>query len=102
MRDRLPPGIATRAKKGFGIPVAKWFKDELRDLAHDVLSESRLRPQGLFHWPEVARLQDEHRRGVRDNRKQLWTLFMFQLWHEEYVGRGADAPRGRTARWTPV
>jgi asparagine synthase (glutamine-hydrolysing) len=89
MRDVLPPGIAARRKKGFGIPVAKWFKGELRDLARDMLSESRLREQGLFHGPVVSRLLDDHFTGVRDNRKQLWTLFMFQLWYDEYA-------RGRT------
>jgi len=93
MAPHLPPGIAARGKKGFGIPVAKWFQGELRDLARDTLSETRLRHHGLFHWPVVARLLDDHFRGRRDNRKQLWTLFMFQLWYEEYVrGRGATAP----------
>ena len=87
MQPHLPPGIAARAKKGFGIPVAKWFQGELRDLARDTLSESRLGHHGMFHWPVVERLLDEHFRGRRDNRKQLWTLFMFQLWYEEY-GRG--------------
>src|SRR5262249_16566033 len=33
MAKRLPPGIAARRKKGFGIPVARWFKGELRELA---------------------------------------------------------------------
>jgi asparagine synthase (glutamine-hydrolysing) len=94
MQPYLPPGIAARAKKGFGIPVAKWFQGELRDLARDTLSESRLAQHGMFHWPVVARLLDEHFRGRRDNRKQLWTLFMFQLWYEEY-GRRADGTRVR-------
>ena len=85
MQDRLPPGIAARAKKGFGIPVAKWFKGELRELACDTLSESRIRDQGLFQWPEVSRLLTDHFAGKRDNRKQLWTLFMFQLWHDQYA-----------------
>jgi asparagine synthase (glutamine-hydrolysing) len=73
------------------MPVAKWFKGELRDLATDVLSETRIRQQGLFHWPEVSRLLDEHFRGSRDNRKQLWTLFMFQLWYDSYAARPANA-----------
>jgi hypothetical protein len=27
---------------------------------------------------------DDHLAGRRDNRKQLWTLFAFQMWHEGY------------------
>ena len=85
MADRLPPGIARRGKKGFGIPVAKWFRGELRPLLHDTLSPSRLRQQGIFRPEAVQRLLLEHDRGSHDHRKQLWTLFMFQLWSDTYA-----------------
>ncbi len=105
MQERLPPGIAGRGKKGFGIPVAQWFRGELRELATDMLAPARIRAQGIFHWPVVARLLDEHFRGLRDHRKQLWTLFVFQLWHDRYAARAvpaaarvaAAAVRGATA-----
>jgi asparagine synthase (glutamine-hydrolysing) len=84
MRDKLPPEILGRRKKGFGIPVGQWFRNDLRGLMLDVLSESRIRRQGLFNAGEVTRLVDEHLRGTKDNRKQLWTLFIFQLWYEHY------------------
>jgi asparagine synthase (glutamine-hydrolysing) len=86
MAERLPPGIARRGKKGFGIPVAKWFRGELRSLVHEVLSPARLRQQGIFHPGTVQRLLLEHDRGSHDHRKQLWTLFMFQLWSDTYAG----------------
>ncbi|HUF01833.1 MAG TPA: asparagine synthase (glutamine-hydrolyzing), partial [Gaiellaceae bacterium] len=79
--DRLPEGIAGRRKKGFGIPVAEWLKGELRDLLGDELSSERLRAQGIFEPAEVQRLVREHAAGRRDQRKPLWTLLMFQLWH---------------------
>ena len=87
MADVLPPGIAARAKKGFGIPVAEWFKGELREPLHDELSADRLRRQGIFEATEVQRLLAEHLAGRRDHRKQLWTLFMFQLWHRRWIER---------------
>jgi asparagine synthase (glutamine-hydrolysing) len=89
MAGKLPPDILARGKKGFGIPVAKWFRNELRKMLLDTLSEARIRQQGLFDCREVARLLEEHQHGTRDNRKQLWTLFMFQLWFEKYVGSSA-------------
>ena len=92
MGKRLPPGIAARGKKGFGIPVARWFRGELRELACDVLDAGRIRQQGIFRWRAVERLLDEHFRGVRDNRKQLWTLFVFQLWYDRFASRPAVAP----------
>jgi asparagine synthase (glutamine-hydrolysing) len=101
MGDVLPPGIATRAKKGFGIPVAAWFKGELREALQDELSPERIRRQGLFEPAEVNRLVSEHLSGRRDHRKPLWTLFVFQLWHRRWLeGRAASSagePRVLTA-----
>jgi len=81
MRSVLPPGIADRPKKGFGIPIAEWFKDELREALLDELSAERLGRQGLFNAVEVQKLVSEHLTGKADHRKQLWTLFTFQLWY---------------------
>jgi asparagine synthase (glutamine-hydrolysing) len=88
MQNKLPREILGRRKKGFGIPVAKWFRNDLRELMLDYLSESRLRRQGLFNPAEVTRLVAEHLRGTKDNRKQLWTLLIFQLWTEHYYVKG--------------
>jgi asparagine synthase (glutamine-hydrolysing) len=83
----LPPETISRPKKGFGIPVAKWLRDDLRDAVRESLSPERLRSQGLFDPQGVARLLEEHNSGVRDHRKQLWALFAFQQWHHEWVER---------------
>jgi asparagine synthase (glutamine-hydrolysing) len=92
MRDKLPSEILTRSKKGFGIPVGRWFQDRLQGLARETFSEQRLKQQGLFNHRTVARLFNEHLTGVRDHRKQLWTLFIFQLWFEKYFSKSAPAP----------
>jgi asparagine synthase (glutamine-hydrolysing) len=89
MADVLPPGIADRPKKGFGIPLAEWLKKDLRAQLEDELSPSRLERQGIFDAREVQRLVSEHLDGRRDHRKQLWTLLVFQLWHR----RWNDAPK---------
>ena len=81
----VPPFVWRRGKKGFGVPFAKWLKGELRPLAHDLLSPERLRRTGLFDPNYVARLQDEHERGIANHRKLLWTLLSFELWRESFV-----------------
>jgi asparagine synthase (glutamine-hydrolysing) len=81
----VPPFVWRRGKKGFGVPFAKWLKSELKPLAHDLLSPERLRRNGLFNPEYVARLQDEHERGVANHRKLLWTLLSFELWRESFV-----------------
>ncbi|HSB26409.1 MAG TPA: asparagine synthase (glutamine-hydrolyzing) [Pyrinomonadaceae bacterium] len=83
--DMLPRFVTRRPKKGFGVPVAEWLKFKLRPLARDLLSPERVRRAGVFNPEFVSRLQDEHERGVANHRKLLWTLLMFELWHESFI-----------------
>lgn len=83
--DLVPPFVTRRSKKGFGVPVAEWLKGKLRPLARDLLSPDRVRSAGVFNPEYVTRLQDEHERGLANHRKQLWTLLMFELWHESFI-----------------
>jgi asparagine synthase (glutamine-hydrolysing) len=85
VKELLPPVVTRRGKKGFGVPVAEWLKEKLRPLARDLLSPERVRRAGVFNPNYIARLQDEHERGVANHRKLLWTLLMFELWHESFV-----------------
>jgi asparagine synthase (glutamine-hydrolysing) len=87
----LPEAILNRPKKGFGIPVAKWFQGELKSTMLDVFAPSRLREAGLFEVSAVEKLVKDHLDGTRDNRKPLWTLFMFELWREAYLKTPASA-----------
>jgi asparagine synthase (glutamine-hydrolysing) len=84
---RLPEAILRRGKKGFGIPVARWLRGPLCGLLEEKLGPDRLKRQGLFRPEVVARLIGEHKSGARDNRKPLWTLLMFQLWHQHWLER---------------
>ncbi|HEY6231195.1 MAG TPA: asparagine synthase (glutamine-hydrolyzing) [Pyrinomonadaceae bacterium] len=83
--DFLPPFVTRRGKKGFGVPVAEWLKGKLRPLARDLLSPDRVRRAGVFNPAYVTKLQDEHERGIANHRKLLWTLLMFELWHESFI-----------------
>jgi asparagine synthase (glutamine-hydrolysing) len=85
MRGILPNRILDRPKKGFGIPVADWFRGPLREQMLSVLSPERITREGFFDPAAVGRLIDDHLEGRRDNRKQLWTLFAFELWHDGYL-----------------
>jgi asparagine synthase (glutamine-hydrolysing) len=88
LRGILPDSILKRPKKGFGIPVAHWFRGPLKEQMLSVLSPERIARKGFFEPSAVARLIDDHLAGRVDNRKQLWTLFVFDLWHDGYLSRG--------------
>jgi asparagine synthase (glutamine-hydrolysing) len=85
LRGVLPDKILNRPKKGFGIPVGHWFRGPLKEQMLSVLSPERIARKGFFDPAAVSRLVDDHLKGRRDNRKQLWTLFAFELWHDGYT-----------------
>lgn len=81
----LPHEILHRKKKGFGIPVAEWLKGRLNPLMHDLLAQERLKRQGLFDPAYVRSLISDHEKGLASHHKQLWTLLVFQLWHDRFL-----------------
>ncbi len=91
--DLLPPSVLDRRKMGFSVPLTIWFRNELRSFLEDVLSEEAVRAAGVFHYPHVRRVLDEHfsRRANHDN--QIWGLLTFMLWHRDYIiGTASAAP----------
>jgi asparagine synthase (glutamine-hydrolysing) len=86
--DDLPPPVAGRGKAGFGVPLARWFRGELRELAADVLATDR----GWFERDALERLLADHAAGRADNGHRLWTLVMLELWQRAHVGASVPAP----------
>jgi asparagine synthase (glutamine-hydrolysing) len=86
--DDLPPSVAGRGKAGFGVPLARWFRGELRELATDVLANDR----GWFERAAVERLLADHAAGRADNGHRLWTLVMLELWQRAHVDAAVPAP----------
>lgn len=78
----LPDSIINRKKKGFGIPISKWLTGELKSYMLDYLGEERIKRQGYFNYPYIKGLIDDHLHKRKDHRKLLWTLLIFQIWHD--------------------
>jgi asparagine synthase (glutamine-hydrolysing) len=85
-RGLLPATIVRRAKHGFGVPTGAWLREELRELASDLLASERLQRQGIFDPGYVSLLFRRHLAGLANHAKELWTLLMFQLWAAAYLG----------------
>jgi asparagine synthase (glutamine-hydrolysing) len=77
----LPADILTRAKKGFAIPVAEWFRGELKDFTHEALFQ---RPDGALNGAFLMQCWNQHQRRQRDWSALLWTVLMFKAWQEAY------------------
>jgi asparagine synthase (glutamine-hydrolysing) len=79
----LPSEISERPKKGFGMPVAKWIKSELREGFEAVFSESPAYSSGFFRQDKINSLYREHINGQADHRKLLWPVFVFENWYSK-------------------
>ena len=83
--DDLPEEVAERGKSGFGVPLADWFRNGLRELAGDVLLDSRARHRGQLRPRAVERLLKDHVDGRADHAHGLWCLLMLELWQRTHL-----------------
>jgi len=89
--DRLPPALLHRPKWGFAVPLADWFRGELREFLRDHVTSAQFLDRGIVS-PEFLRvLLDEHDSGRRDNSQWLWTLLVLSLWFQEIERPAAQA-----------
>jgi len=85
VRDLLPAPILSKHKTGFGVPLARWLREDLSDLVRGTLLDDRARRRGLFVPAFVRRIIDEHRSGARDWSARLWALLFLELWFREFI-----------------
>lgn len=81
----VPRQLFDRPKQGFDVPVDAWLRDPLRDWAEALLDRRRLETEGFFQPEPICAAWAEHMSGVRDRSWALWTVLMFQAWHEHWL-----------------
>jgi asparagine synthase (glutamine-hydrolysing) len=81
----LPEVIQKRQKHGFTLPVDLWFRDELREMALDVLSESQVKRIGILNPRAVSQMLHEHLQGKASHTETLWSCFVFVLWYQNWI-----------------
>ena len=82
----LPANLLERPKMGFGVPIDRWFRKELKDLLLDYLSPKRLKKEGLFDHTLVEDRLKEHISGQMNHQYRLWALLVWEMWRERWLG----------------
>ena len=82
----VPDRLFERPKMGFGIPIDRWLRFDLKDLLRDYLSPNRLKREGLFNAGFVEKKIDEHLNGLANHQYRLWSLLMWEMWRERWLG----------------
>ncbi|KLD58497.1 hypothetical protein WP50_25730 [Lactiplantibacillus plantarum] len=65
------------------VPIRFWLKDEMYDWAKQIINDSQT--DQYFNKDYFLKLLDDHKAGVRDNSRKLWTVLTFMMWHRLYV-----------------
>ena len=84
LRGVVPDEILDRPKMGFGVPLPRWFREELRDLPGEMLMGSDARVHAYVKPEAIGQMIDEHHDSVRRSLAALWVA----------APAGAVAPRG--------
>ena len=80
----IPEELFNRKKTGFGIPVNKWLRDDLKYLIDEYMSDALIEEQKIFNASYIKNLKQLFISEKIDDRK-VWTILMFQMWYCKYV-----------------
>ena len=102
LEPQLPHDILYRAKMGFAVPLASWFRGPLRDRVRTALTGRALAETGMFDMGRLNLLVDQHQSGLNDHSAVLWSLLMFESFlrqvHLANPRREAAAPSSAAAQ----
>jgi asparagine synthase (glutamine-hydrolysing) len=80
LRKFIPAALIDRPKMGFGVPVSEWILGPLREWAEDLISEDRLRRDGVLNVRLARELWFRHLKYPSIEGDSLWQLLMLQSW----------------------
>ena len=81
----VPSEAVYRRKMGFGVPIGRWLKNEMREFTKEILLSDRSLNRGMFNADVVHRYVSEHLDNRKDHSFRLWTLLMLELWTSRFI-----------------
>lgn len=86
IKKEIPAEMIERPKKGFSVPLNKWLTDDLAAVINQYTNEKYIKNQNIFNFEKIDFIKKERIRNYSSTLDSvLWSLFMFQLWYEEYI-----------------
>jgi asparagine synthase (glutamine-hydrolysing) len=87
----LPDAIFKRNKMGFGVPVSRWFRNELKDYVYDILLDPRTLKRGYFRRECVERLLNDHIAFRYDHSSKIWALLFLEIWFRVFIDKEGES-----------
>jgi asparagine synthase (glutamine-hydrolysing) len=77
----LPAELIGLKKQGFGFPLGKWFRTDLREMLRSLFARSVFVELGIFEKDYVDRMLEEHIAGHVDHNYRIWLLLNLEIWY---------------------
>jgi len=90
-KDLLPDAIFNRRKMGFGIPLSRWFRRELKGYIYEVLLDHKTLNRGYFRREGIERLLNDHITSKYDHAGKIWVLLFLEIWFRTFIDKGGDS-----------
>jgi len=82
MSPILKSDILYRKKQGFAVPLDRWFREDLRELAQDALLKA---DDGILDRVFLKKIWNQHQKSAYDRSAHLWAVLMFRKWQEAFA-----------------
>lgn len=76
--DMIPDHVLNRPKLGFPTPIRIWLQSDLGDYVQEIINKSDI--SVLLNKDYIDNLLLEHKKGKKDNSRQIWTIFILCLY----------------------
>ncbi len=81
--DILPHEILYRPKRGFGMPLREYMRDELKDYCHGIIFD--FNQYDYYDKNELEQLWQKHQTGRSDYSRLFWNILMFNMWFNKWM-----------------
>ena len=85
--DFLPEAILKRRKMGFGVPISRWFRNELKKYVYEILLDPRTLNRGYFKREGIEHLLNDHIELRYDHSARIWALLVLEMWFRIFVDK---------------
>ena len=81
----IPQSMMDRPKMGFGIPIANWLSNDLKQFVDQYFDAEYIHEQNIFNNEEIQRIKNSFYSGRIERAEKIWYLLMFQMWYDRWI-----------------
>jgi asparagine synthase (glutamine-hydrolysing) len=79
----LPDEILYRPKRGFGVPLIHYFRNELRRFTEEIIFDTS--GQEFLDRKILEQYWRRHQEGLSDYSRTFWSVMMYKLWYNRWM-----------------